>query len=128
MFKPKHKKVFAIWYTKGIYEQIVDLLKELHISLEVCNVDRKDFEGDEDTHWQQGDGYFPEEGIVTIQQVSIKEDVEPRWKITLEVEDCALWKYYGPNRFSFSPQLILRSWDSNFDHFMYGMAAEWGLR
>jgi hypothetical protein len=123
----KYSKVFANWYVKGFFEDVLKTIEEISISLEICDVDAKDFEGDEDTHWQQADGYFPEEGIVTLQQVSVKEDPMARWKITLEVEDLALWKHYGPDRYSFSPCVLNDSWDSNFYKNMRGEAAEWGI-
>jgi hypothetical protein len=91
-------------------------------------VDAADFEGDEDTHWQQGDGFFPEEGIVTLQQISVESDPEPRWRITMECEDLTLWKDYGPDRYSLSPSVLNNSWDMNFIKNMRGDAAEWGLR
>ena len=125
---PGHSKVFANWYVKGFFEDVLKMIEGMSISLEICDVDAKDFEGDEDTHWQQADGYFPEEGIVTIQQISVREDLSARWKIALEVEDLALWKHYGPDRFSFSPEVIDASWDPTFVKMMNGEAAEWGLR
>jgi len=125
---PKYTKVFANWYVKGCFEEVVKLISDIYISLELCEVDAKDFQGNEDTHWRQGDGYFPEEGVVTTQQISIKEDPAPRWRITMEVEDKMLWAVYGPSRYSFSPNVLNDSWDPHFIKNMRGEAAEWGLK
>ena len=123
----QNSKVYAIWYVKGAFEDIIHMLGDISIGLMTCDVDPKDFEGNEDEHWKQEDGFFPEEGIVTVQQVSVKEDPAPRWKITMMCDDCKTKETFGPERYSLSPQPLNTSWDSTFERMMFGDAAEWGI-
>lgn len=126
--KKKNRKVFAIWYTKGSFEAVAQQITQISIGFEYCDVDPEDFQGDEDENWKQGDGFFPEEGIVTLQQISIQDDPAPRWKITMECDDCGTLETWGPDRYSLSPYPILNSWDHTFTKYMNGEAAEWGIK
>jgi hypothetical protein len=127
IFEVQNSKVFATWYVKGAFEDVIHMIGDISIALLVCEVDSKDFQGDEDEHWKQQDGFFPEEGIVTLRQVSVKEDPAPRWEIRMMCDDCETKETFGPERYSLSPVVIDCSWDSTFTRMLYGEAAEWGI-
>ena len=111
-------KVFATYYVIEEWEDMLRVMDELHISSgETVNDNNQidDF---------QHEGFFPDEGQVTIRSMGDHGDGRNRWKITFEVDSNGLEKlnyWLGP------VPMECQSFDKTFKYPHHGKPAEWGI-
>ena len=111
-------KVFATYYVIGEWNDIIRAMDELHISGgETVN---DNYEIDD----IQYNGFFPDEGQVTIKSMGNQDDGCKRWKVTFEVSSRGFEKL----NYWLSPMpMECQTFDKIFKYPHHGDSVEFGI-